>query len=89
MNIEFILIIISVWLVLWVIIAYLMQEVAFKKGYNTEVHAFACCFWLGIFGCLYVIALPDKNIQEQNKEILDLLRNSKMQENNYNDLPSM
>ena len=29
------------------------------KGYGTEIHSFAMCFWLGVIGCLYVIALPD------------------------------
>lgn len=37
-----------------------MCEVAELKGYNAkEKHIFAICFWFGIFGFLYVLALPD------------------------------
>jgi len=31
------------------------------------------CFWLGIIGCIYVAALPDKIQQKQNQKIIDLL----------------
>ena len=34
------------------------------KGYGPEMHCFAMCFWLGILGCLYVIALPDRSMRE-------------------------
>ena len=46
-----------------------------KKGYTLqETHAWAMCFWLGIFGYIYVIALPDRTVQQQNEEIISLLR---------------
>ena len=35
------------------------ESIAFIKGYGKEIHSFAMCFWLGIVGYLYVIALPD------------------------------
>lgn len=54
------------------IIASMMSNVAVMKGHGKEVHAFAACFWLGIIGCIYVAALPDKIIQSQNKKIIEL-----------------
>ena len=44
------------------VIARKFEDIAFKKGYDSSVHSFAMCFWLGIIGCLYVIALPDLNV---------------------------
>ena len=44
------------------IVARKFEDVAFKKGYDEDVHSYAMCFWLGIIGYLYVIALPDKKI---------------------------
>lgn len=49
-----------------------MSEVAAMKGYGDEVHAWAWCFWLGIFGYIYVLSLPDKVTQEQNQRIIEL-----------------
>ena len=46
-------------LVINVIIAYMMKSVAVKKGYYDGAYAFPMCFFLGIVGCLYVVALPD------------------------------
>lgn len=45
-------------------IAKKFEEIAFKKGYTRDIHSFALCFWLGIIGYLYVIALPDLNLQK-------------------------
>ena len=39
-----------------------MQEIVEKKGYK-NLRVVALCFWLGIIGYLYVIALP--NLEEQ------------------------
>ena len=33
------------------------------------------CFWLGIIGCVYVAALPDKIQQQQNQKMIELLEN--------------
>lgn len=86
---------IIVWVIIEGIIAYFMNQAAEEKGYNSEAHAFALCFWLGIVGWLYVVALPDKNIRKQNEEIINLLQNNiktegtHVQSNSYDDLPSL
>ena len=36
------------------------EQIALQKGYDASIGAFSMCFWLGIVGYLYVIALPDK-----------------------------
>ena len=50
-------------IILYLVIAYIVakkfEQIAIEKGYP-NVHAFAMCFWLGIVGYLYVIALPNK-----------------------------
>ena len=43
------------------LVASKFEDIAFKKGYDTSIHSFAMCFWLGIVGYLYVIALPNLN----------------------------
>lgn len=57
--------------------AYLMRNAAIEKGYGDDIHAWAVCFWLGIFGYLYIIALPDKIQQSQNQQIIVLSRGEK------------
>lgn len=37
------------------------EAIAFQKGYDSSISSFAMCFWLGIIGYLYVIALPNLN----------------------------
>ena len=46
------------------IIASKFEDVAYLKGYGQDIHSFAMCFWLGILGCLYVIALPDRGARD-------------------------
>ena len=73
------------WIILAVIVAtcvnavgaFFMRNAAIEKGYGDDIHAWAACFWLGIFGYLYVIALPDKILQSQNQQIIDLMRGEK------------
>ncbi len=73
------------WIILAVVIAvcvnavgaFFMRNAAIEKGYGDDIHAWAVCFWLGIFGYLYVIALPDKILQSQNQQIIDLMRGEK------------
>lgn len=74
------------WIITITVIAYfiigfisgkIMETAAALKGYGTEVHAFIVCFFLGIIGCVYVAALPDKIQQEQNQKIIALLENPK------------
>ena len=48
-----------------------MCKIASNKGYDPhELHIFAWCFWLPPFGYLYVIALPNLNIQSQNAKLI-------------------
>lgn len=73
------------WIILAVVVAtclnavgaFFMRNAAIEKGYGDDIHAWAVCFWLGIFGYLYVIALPDKILQSQNQQIIDLMRGEK------------
>lgn len=59
------------WIILVVVVAicvnavgaFFMRNAAIEKGYGDDIHAWAICFWLSIFGYLYVIALPDKILQ--------------------------
>ena len=48
-------------LVINYVVAKKFEEIAFQKGYDESIHSFAMCFWLGIVGYLYVIALPNSN----------------------------
>lgn len=63
-------------LVLFFFIAKWFEKCAAEKGY-TDDHIFERCFWLWIFGYLYVIALPDRRVQKQNEEIISLLKEIK------------
>ena len=47
--------------------ATLMKKAAVLKGYGEDYHIWAACFWLGGFGYLYTIALPDKIAQRTTK----------------------
>ena len=44
------------------IVACKFEEIAFQKGYDKSIHSLAMCFWLGIVGYLYVIALPNLKV---------------------------
>ena len=59
--------------VMWVYIAGFMSEVATEKGYP-DINAFAKVFQLGICGCLYIIALPDRVERKNQEEIMRLLK---------------
>lgn len=41
------------------ILARKFEDIATQKGYDSSVHSFAMCFWLGIIGYIYVAALPN------------------------------
>lgn len=55
------------------------EQIAFAKGQTKDAHAFEMCFFLGIVGYLYVIALPNANFDikrlNQQKRIIELLQN--------------
>lgn len=67
---------VAVILALWIFIAKWFENAAADKGYTND-HVFARVFWLGFFGILYTIALPDKTVQRQNEEIISLLKEIK------------
>lgn len=56
------------------VFATFMTNAAIYKGHGDEAHPWIMCFLLGILGGLYVIALPDKISQEQNAQIIKLLK---------------
>ena len=64
------------WDVLYFFIAKWFEKCAAEKGYTDDL-IWAKCFWLGIFGYLYVIDLPDKRLQKQNEEVISLLEEIK------------
>lgn len=70
----YVLIILAVYFVICAIFASKMQRVADLKGYGIDAHAWAMCFWLGILGGIYVIALPDLIQQKQNQKLIELLK---------------
>lgn len=54
-----------------------MKKIVKKKGYDAKsLHIFAWCFWTPFFGYLYAIALPNLQLQKQNKKIINLLNNN-------------
>ncbi len=70
----FIILLITIAVFFW--IALKMVDAAKDKGYDyCTGRIFALCFLFNIVGYLYVIALPDLNIQRQNEKIIELLTN--------------
>jgi hypothetical protein len=63
---------IIIFIVVDIIGACLMAKAAGDKGYSSE-SAGIICFFLGIFGYLYVVALPDLNARSLQRQILDAL----------------
>ncbi len=60
--------------IVWnLITAKTMERIARLKGYGEEFNCFMMCFWLGVVGCLYVIALPDLKQREQLDKLINLL----------------
>ena len=55
-------IVFAVWI--WRIICKQFEKIAIQKGHGKEAHSFAMCFWFGIIGTIYVLALPDRNSQK-------------------------
>lgn len=74
---KYIIIVLLIGFVINAIGATLMKNSAILKGYGEDAHIWAICFWLGILGCLYVISLPDKIIQSQNQQLIELERREK------------
>ena len=68
-----------VYLVISNIIASYMKQVAYLKGYDDNAHVFAICFWLGLPGWLYVVALPDLVARKNQEAIVELLADNPAQ----------
>ena len=69
---EWLIVAIPVIVIINACFAALMRGVAVSKGY-LKSPVFALVFLFGIFGVLYVIALPDLVARQQQKNILDVL----------------
>ena len=52
--------------------ASLMNNIAISKGYENS-NAFILVFLFGIFGMLYVIALPDLKARQQREDLIAIL----------------
>lgn len=59
------------------IVAKKFEAIAFEKGYTVQIHSFAMCFWLGIIGYIYVLALPNLVTMNQQREMIESLRSIK------------
>lgn len=59
------------------VFASLMRKAAAMKGHGDKAHAWAMCFWLGLIGGIYVIALPDLIQQNQNQQIIELSKGNR------------
>ena len=69
-------------------IASKFKQMSIDKGYVGKNHIFALCFFLGFFGFIYVAALPDLTLREQNQQIISMLEgnsNFSNAKNDYND----
>lgn len=58
----------AVLLIIQAVIASKFEAIAFEKGYDSSIHSRAMCFWFGLVGYLYVIALPDR---KSSTDVLD------------------
>ena len=72
MGAGFWVIAVLVMLVINLLFASLMNSIAESKGYEKS-HAFSLVFFFGVFGMLYVIALPDLKARQQLEDILAVL----------------
>ena len=72
MSVTIWLIIILVYVLINLMFASLMNSVAVSKGYENS-HAFILVFLFGIFGMLYVIALPDMKARQQREDLIAIL----------------
>lgn len=59
-------------------IAKAFETIALNKGYRVEeTHAFAKCFWLGIYGMIYVAALPQRTGNYDYQKLISSVGNSR------------
>lgn len=62
--------IVAAYFIINLILAHFFKQVAYAKGFDDKCHAWALVFWLGLFGCLYVVALPDLNARKVSADLL-------------------
>ena len=62
------LLVIAVVLSINYIIAKQFENIAYDKGYNSDAHPFAMCFWFGIIGYIYVAAMPKLTSEEMEQK---------------------
>ena len=63
------------------VIAKKFEKIAFAKGYDESIHSFAMCFWLGVVGYLYVIALPDLTLRHTDSAVTNTQKESQDENN--------
>ena len=71
-------IILIVFVIIMIIIGQLAEDIVLLKGYySEEVHPYALIVFFGLFGFLYIIALPNRSViqkeERQRNEIISLL----------------
>ena len=69
-------------LIINAILSFKFADIASMKGYGPEMHCFAMCFWLGILGYLYVIALPDRGAREVQNNTSNPIANAEPDNSN-------
>lgn len=68
-----------VWLVTGILFGLLARNIAIKKGYGGGAY-FALAFFFNFIGLLVVIGLPDRILQAQNQQIIQLLSYNQQQQ---------
>lgn len=69
--------IIIVWAIVHLIFAVNMGSVSEEKGYDSSsLHPAALVFFFGLFGCIYIAALPDLKVRANQEKIFKLLESS-------------
>ena len=73
---------IIIYFIITTVVAFKFDDIAYMKGYGPEKHCFAMCFWLGILGCLYVIALPDRGKRKVQNDTNNLITKAEADNSN-------
>lgn len=76
-----------VYLCINIVIASMMQNIAELKGYEENRSAFVLTLLLGIVGVLYVVALPDKKLNNNIEKLIQCI--NKLSTNNITDTHNM
>lgn len=73
----YILFVTVVYFVIQIFVAKKFEQIAIDKGYTPEnEHPFAMCFWLGIIGMIYVLALPDLKLLKTQQDLIEALKST-------------